>query len=42
MLKDRTKFRLLLLLCVIIFTFAAAAGCFEKEKINVKKCDVFV
>ena len=36
MLKDRTKFRLFLLLCVIIFTFAAAAGCFEKEKINVK------
>ena len=36
MLKDRTKFRLFLLLCVIIFTFAAAVGCFEEEKINVK------
>ena len=36
MLTDRTKFRLFLLLCVIIFTFAAAVGCFEEEKINVK------
>ena len=36
MLKNKTMFRLFVLLGVIIFTFAAAAGCFEKEKINVK------
>ena len=36
MLKDRTKFRILLLLCVVIFMISAVAGCFEEEKINVQ------
>ena len=36
MLKNKTKFRIVLLLCVVIFMIGAVAGCFEEEKINVQ------
>ena len=31
MLKDRTKFRLFLLLCVVIFMIGAVAGCYNPD-----------
>ena len=36
MLKNKTTFRIVLLLCVVIFMIGAVAGCFEEEKINVQ------
>ena len=36
MLKNKTTFRIVLLLCVVIFMIGAVSGCFEEEKINVQ------
>ena len=34
MLKDRTKFRIILLLCVVIFMISAVAGCYNPDSLT--------
>ena len=40
MLKDRTKFRIVLLLCVVIFMIGAVAGCYNPDDNEVNATNI--